>query len=237
MGIQKRKLLYESEYFPHYYLCNYVPKYYHSDLLSQSLIHFKNGSSPHHQAWVECAFEELKKVRELKFCHVIRALGHNERVIEANAKQPINKLTAQLSNAVQGTSLINFLEKVRTTCKLSTSQFTKEQRDDELYNVYQFNSPGRSAKHILIIDDILTTGSTMRAIIAAVLKACPSITISVFTLAHTHYSPEVNANIKLSGKNYSWAHHEGWMLAEEDSPEYARKLSKLKQLIMTDSFP
>ena len=38
-------------------------------------------------------------------------------------------------------------------------------------------------KHILIVDDVLTTGSTLIACAEAVKAKCPSARISVFTLA------------------------------------------------------
>lgn len=234
MGLQKRKIEFDAEFFPHYYLCTYIPRSRGSDLLSQSLVHFKDGHSPHKQAWSECAVEELQKVPELKYSYVIRALGHSERTA-ANAPFSIHKLTTQVTKALRGTHSGNFLEKIRDTRKLSTSLLSKHQREVELLNVYRFESPARNPKHILIIDDILTTGTTIRAIIGAVLKVCPSVNISVFTLATTDYTDELNSRVELKGKNYVWQ-VDGWMRVAEDSPEYAATLEKLKQFIMNDSF-
>lgn len=234
MSLQKRKLLHEAEYFPHYYLCTYIPKAAGSDRLSQSLLHFKNGTSPHLQAWTECAVEELQSVRELREAYVIRAFGHDELVHNSGRNESLARLTVKICNAIQGTYVPNFLEKTRNTKKLA--YLSKAEREDEVYRVYRFTSPDRDPKQVLIIDDILTSGATIRSIIAAVLSATPSVKISVFTLAYTAQHGVDNSDVSLKGKSYQWQPNDGWMVAAEGSPEYAATHARIKHLIIHDLF-
>ncbi len=45
-----------------------------------------------------------------------------------------------------------------------------------------------NGKHILIVDDIVTTGGTIAACSSAIRKAIPSVRISLLSLAHTSFS-------------------------------------------------
>lgn len=47
------------------------------------------------------------------------------------------------------------------------------------------NPDGLSGKHILIVDDVITTGSTIAACCEAILREAPSSTFSILTLAAT----------------------------------------------------
>lgn len=53
-------------------------------------------------------------------------------------------------------------------------------------DIYHVTSPdGIEGKHILLVDDVITTGATMLSCIRALKKACPQTRVSVYSLAIT----------------------------------------------------
>jgi hypoxanthine phosphoribosyltransferase len=91
------------------------------------------------------------------------------------------------------------------------------------------------ANEILIIDDILTTGATMRAIVAAIRQLLSSTSIRIFTLASTDREALINKSVQLSGYNYGWQNARGWIVAE-DSEEVDTEFNASKPRILSDGF-
>ena len=61
---------------------------------------------------------------------------------------------------------------------------TREERAKNVQGAFRVAHPERLAGcHLLLVDDVLTTGSTMRACIQAIVKAVPDCRISVAVLA------------------------------------------------------
>lgn len=69
--------------------------------------------------------------------------------------------------------------------KHSTSQTKKSrfQRWDNVNEIFKVKEKINDYKHILLVDDVITTGSTIESIIHAIRKKNPDILISVVTLA------------------------------------------------------
>ena len=58
-----------------------------------------------------------------------------------------------------------------------------EQRKDNVRDIFRLNRPDRLAdKHVLVVDDVITTGATLLSFAKEIAKA-PGISISVFSLA------------------------------------------------------
>ena len=72
-----------------------------------------------------------------------------------------------------------------TRTKHSDSQTKKSrfQRWDNVNEIFKISSKIDSYKHIVLVDDVITTGSTLESIILAIRKKNPDILISVVTLA------------------------------------------------------
>jgi hypoxanthine-guanine phosphoribosyltransferase len=88
---------------------------------------------------------------------------------------------------------------------------------------------------ILILDDILTKGTTVRALIQAIRSVWHHYPIQVFTLASTDYKAKLNVSIQLSSYSYSWELEKGWKVTEDESI-YSSELASLKSKIFSDSF-
>lgn len=69
--------------------------------------------------------------------------------------------------------------------KHSTSQTKKSrfQRWDNVNEIFKIKEKINAYKHIVLVDDVITTGSTLESIIQAIRKKNPDILISVVTLA------------------------------------------------------
>lgn len=74
-------------------------------------------------------------------------------------------------------------------CKPHKSQTKKSgrERGQALSDIFVVTHPEElTDMHILLVDDVITTGSTLLACIRTLKESCPSLKISVLTLAATH---------------------------------------------------
>lgn len=71
----------------------------------------------------------------------------------------------------------------RTKHSASQTKKSRFQRWDNVNEIFKINSKINSYKHIVLVDDVVTTGSTLESIIQAIRKKNPTILISVVTLA------------------------------------------------------
>jgi ComF family protein len=86
-----------------------------------------------------------------------------------------------LSEILQKPQDITTLRRVReNTTQTKKSVFERYENTDGIFEITDFKT--LEGKHILLIDDVLTTGSTLEACINTLFKI-PGIKISIFTLA------------------------------------------------------
>lgn len=86
-------------------------------------------------------------------------------------------LSVVMAKPVDITSLCRVRENATQTKKSVFERFVNTEGIFELSDKYAF-----SGKHVLIVDDVLTTGSTLEACIKAILQS-EGVKVSVFTLA------------------------------------------------------
>jgi hypothetical protein len=96
------------------------------------------------------------------------------------------------------------------------------------------HSPSPTSPPFLLIDDILTTGTTMRMIIRALRARFPACPIQIFTLARADYNPAFNQASPPQGQNYHLEAGSGWVVAEED--QEFNSMKTLKGQIFANSF-
>lgn len=230
MPLQLNHIEFQGEYYTHYYLCDYKPRSTGSDQLSQSLIRFKEGSRLDVEAWTECATQELGKIPSIERAVIMRALNSDETDVSLVKQTALDRLGKKLALEINGAYNPHLLMKSRPT--KSVKMLTKMEREKELEDIYSIDQI--ETENILVIDDILTTGTTMKEIIKAIRRLNTSCLINLFTLADTDHQAVLNQNIALSGDSYSWAEEEWAALAEPD--EFYIQLEKLKSQILKDSF-
>lgn len=211
----------------HRFLCHYRPKSHGSDDLSLSLLRFKKRLQVDWQAWTECAADVLAPRIENSTL-ILRALHHNEVRVGESALDALGALIGRKSHGhYKPTSL------AKTRGIPSLKHLSQREREDTLRNAYIFTMPDVPVHSVLILDDILTTGTTLRAISYAV-KSVVDLPVSLFTLAYTTYEDSLNQRINLQGHAYQWQKSQ-WLVAEEDQPAY-QSLQHLKQKIQTDQW-
>lgn len=232
MALQLQHIEFAGEYFTHYYLCNYRPRSVGSDYLSESLIRFKECRRVDVEAWTECAILELSKIKFDSDLLILRALNSEEMNATIASRTAMDWLGHQMQKEGLGRYYPDPLRKqksIRAIKKLS-----KTEREEELHEAYQFTHTGST--QILILDDILTTGSTMKEVIRAVRSVLADCKIFLFTLANTDYQALLNKRFAQSGQSYSWNNYE-WQTAISDPGEAYNQKAELKSRILSDFLP
>jgi predicted amidophosphoribosyltransferase len=163
----------------------YHVAYYHAarvgyqDVVSRSLHDFKDGAEPQTSRWITLAAPAV--AAQLHSDVIVRALGSAEEIPSGGT--PLDRLCAEIAIAGGGKYDPERLKKSRTVRPMMTIA-GKALRQKELEGVYEFSAEGLTPDaRVLIVDDLVTTGSTMAAIVTAVRAALPGGTIICFSLS------------------------------------------------------
>jgi predicted amidophosphoribosyltransferase len=185
MNLMKRRLRYsEKKFFDLYHLHYYFSKEPEIGGTRKMIIDFKNYEE---DAVRDLIFEALEKLRALDIDHhvlVIRALMSHELIIGDMGSGSLDRLGTSLAGVFGCDYDPGVIYKRRHTVAIKSLNIL--QRQAALDGIYAFNRSGfESLKRILIIDDIVTTGTTARAIALPILQAFPNAEINVFAIAWT----------------------------------------------------
>jgi len=149
---------------------------------------FKNGDENTIQKWGTYVKSLIVASNHLNINNkgnLVRALGHNQ--LRSSTSDSLGRLEKLLGE----NSVSKLLSKSRATESLKS--LGKNQRTQELNDVYLFsklNNPKTNNAEInfIIFDDIITTGTTIKAIAAAIKKSFPNAKLYGFTLLETYDS-------------------------------------------------
>ena len=237
MPLQQTYLSHNQQLLTHYYLCHYLPASSGKDILSHSLLKFKKGRQPDLDGWIDCALEIFAEAPIPPNGTIIIALHHQETAV-STIPVALDLLGQELAARLHCQYHPRLLEKTQPNTPIKS--FSKPRREEELQGLYRVNTSYAASlpdqpTHWVILDDILTSGATVRAIIQAIREASPSLTppITLFTLAKAG-APKPQDPPLLKGQNYQIEEGLGWTLAEPPLPFYT--LSQLKNRIRIDTF-
>lgn len=215
MPLQRTSIPYIDNLHPHYYLCSYHPLSTGKDSRSYSLLQFKRGRQPYLNNWIDSSLEMLTDASGPATppiippgCIILRALHHDETFVCEDSPTSLDKLGKALAGHFQGHFLPGLLKKSLPTQPVKG--LSREERMSLLEGLYSvvdvsisvipdnpdgshiLSDPESPNIHFLIIDDVLTTGITMKAIISALRRAYPNACPAIFTLAKAAPNPPPN---------------------------------------------
>jgi predicted amidophosphoribosyltransferase len=236
MALQQTFLSYNNALYDHYYLCRYLPRSAGRDTLSHSLLKFKQGRHPDLEGWIDCATEMLTAMPLPPHTTLIRALHHNETTIP-DTPIALDLLGQALASRFHHHYCPRLLQKARLTAPVKA--FAKPQREEELQDLYSIApsdtaAPGGIPRHWLIIDDILTSGATARAILQAILDRYPTAPVTIFTLTRADIATPPHSSTSLKGRHYQLEEGQDWTVSEPSLTYYS--LPQLKNMIRSDIF-
>ena len=172
-----------------YFLAYYYPTHVNiSDQYSQSLLRFKDGIEPEVTNWSKVAGACLKNVIDVDL--IIRVLGSKE--IKANGNSPLDVLCKEIEKSlITAKYSPDLLWKTRPTASLHSLP-SKSARVSELNGVYKFKLPPYISNSkpikLLLVDDIITSGTTMVSIYQAIKRISSNINVYFFSLGKTYDS-------------------------------------------------
>jgi hypoxanthine phosphoribosyltransferase len=116
---------------------------------------------------------------------IIRALSSKEMKADPNISKGLQRLGTSLSWVFDCDHFPSIIYKKRATA--TVKHLGIAERRAELRGVYGVdqNIVDLNERKVLLIDDVVTTGITVGAIIDAILKAFPKTRIEIFSLAWT----------------------------------------------------
>lgn len=144
----------------------------------------------------------------------------------------LDVLGKELSRKFGCTYAPDWLGKRRITCRLHRLR-NRGLRDQELAQVYYWRGPAaagtgyvgaavdapasaamESFRYVWVIDDILTTGSTIASILETVLPRLRGAQPFALTLGKTSVDTTFNHKIKLSTRFGAWSAQTGWVIRD-----------------------
>jgi tetratricopeptide (TPR) repeat protein len=171
-------------------LCNYIPSINKTDTMTVELLNFKSGKSESINRWSNLSIAVLQR-HEIKFDFIIRVLGSDE--IYAEEEKPLDKLCRSIAKSLDIEYIPNLIYKSRRTSKLSHIKGL-DNRIREISGAFGVNSGYDKLlnKRLLLIDDVLTAGTTSNEVIKSIKTKYSTFSATLFTLTKT--SNDVNSN-------------------------------------------
>ncbi|HXD77575.1 MAG TPA: hypothetical protein VN616_07190 [Puia sp.] len=180
LWLSKASIRAGDETIPHFFLFPYLPIEAGQDPVSHSLVRFKQRLRPDLDDWIAAAVTALKALRFPSGTVILRPLHHDETTARPGFPGGLDLLGAALAAEFGYRYLPGILSKAHPT--LPNKHLPRSRRRTELLDVYRLETLFPSTTFFLLIDDILTTGATIRAVVAAIRRMHPANPVTAFTL-------------------------------------------------------
>ena len=216
MNFPKQHLSIADRLIPLHYLCGYRAASRGHDGISKSILKFKEGDAMHIAAWAEVALLALRQAGLRQGDMMVRALGHQETaVLWRSEPKPMDLFCRFISEKSGCAYSPDIIRKKWKTEKLR--YMNRAQRERATQDAYELAPVfGWGKQCVWIMDDVVTTGSTVRAIAAALLKRYPEVELRAFCLARTDGDYGDVERGLVRGEHYGWDVKTGnWMAMEE----------------------
>jgi len=124
---------------------------------------------------------ELKTLETYQNIDMVIPVPLHKKKLRKRGYNQVTKFGQQLAKALNADYVEDVLVKVTNTASQTTKQrFTRWMNNDELFAI--ISAETIENKHILLVDDLITTGATLEACITVLNKA-KNIKISIATMA------------------------------------------------------
>ncbi len=124
---------------------------------------------------------ELKTIEAYKNIDIVIPVPLHKKKLHERGYNQVTKFGQQIALALNANYFEDVLTKITNTkSQTKKSRFSRWKHSDELFSLNNTNIIEN--KHILLVDDIITTGATLEAC-ASVLQQAKNIKISVATIA------------------------------------------------------
>jgi len=168
-----------------YHLAYYFPrKQGNSDAVSEYILHFKDNKEPFTTKWIALATREVSaNIKNINI--VVRVLGSTE--LTASGYSSLDKLGASIAKHTNSVYVKSALNKKRQTRPLKF--LSRVERQQELNGLYTFKKPTNISSNnpnILLIDDIVTSGTTLNEVNRAIKAVLPKCRLFFFSIGKTY---------------------------------------------------
>ncbi len=124
---------------------------------------------------------ELKTLEEYKGIDVVIPVPLHKNKLKKRGYNQVAKFALEIANQLEINYVDNVLIKVsNVSSQVNKNRFSRWTNNEELFTIQ--NKEKISNKHVLLVDDIITTGATMEACIAVLNKA-KNVKVSVASMA------------------------------------------------------
>ena len=158
------------------------------DKTSNNILKFKDGNKSIIEKWAFYLRECIRSIGlddELKDYNILRPLGHDELV--SRGDEPLDFLISDLSDSFKCKEVQELIGKNNENKPLKLLG-GREKRRAEIENNYYINKNIKISKsNFIILDDVMTTGTTLEVIAKKIKSQYPKGKIIAITLAETSY--------------------------------------------------